>query len=382
LTQIPYYEAAQAITLAGGEDLNHCMQCGLCSSVCPWREVDSDFLVRRMIRQGQLGVEGYESENILFGCTTCNKCVINCLREVDIIGIVRAMRSMMVEVGSLPETLKTVSGSCRSHGNPWSEPREKRMDWAKDLDIPEFEKGTEYFLFVCCTSCYDPRCQNIARSLVRLLKKAGVSFGVIGSEESCCGESLRKIGDEKGFQRLADSNISLFMEHGVKKIITTSPHCLYAFTREYPELGGDFEVIHSSQFLAGLLKDNKLAADKCLTGQIAFHDPCYLGRHMEVFQAPRDALSAIGSKLVKMNREERSSLCCGGGGGRLWLETSPEKRFSTLRVQEAVEAGAEILATCCPYCISLLEDSRKTAGLENRLEVLELSELLLRAIVL
>ncbi len=380
MVRIPYYEVAQAITLVGGKDLTHCMQCGLCSSLCPWREVDSDFFVRQMIRQGQLGVEGYESENILFGCTTCNKCVINCPRQVDVIGIVRAMRSMIVEVGSLPETLKAVSGSCRSNGNPWFEPREKRLDWARDLDVPVFREGTEYFLFVCCTSCYDTRSQNIARSLVQVLTKAGVSFGVIGNEESCCGESLRKIGDEEGFQRLAASNINLFKESGVKKIITTSPHCLYTFSREYPELGGDFEVIHSSRLLARLLNEDRLIPSNSIDEPVAFHDPCYLGRHAEIFKEPRDVLKTLGAKVVKMRREERFSLCCGGGGGRLWLETPPEKRFSTLRVQEAVEAGAKILATACPYCISLLEDSRRTVGLEDQLEILELSEILAQTI--
>ena len=225
MAQMPFYEVNQMITFAGGEDLNLCMQCGLCAGLCPWREVGGEFIVRRMIRQGQLGLEGYESDDVLFGCTTCNKCVINCPRGVKIIDIMRVMRSIIAETGAMPETLKTVTGSCHSNGNPWSEPREKRMDWAAGLDVPEFTEDTEYFLFVCCTSCYDMRSRKIAQALVQLLKKAGVSFGVIGIEESCCGESVRKIGDEEGFGKLAGSNIALFKDKGVKKIITTSPHC-------------------------------------------------------------------------------------------------------------------------------------------------------------
>ena len=376
----PFYEVNEAIVLSGGIDLNTCMQCGMCAAVCPWREVDGEFIVRRMIRLGQLGVEGNEVEDILYGCTTCNKCVINCPRGVDIIGIMRAIRTMTAEMGGTPDTIRAVVGSCDSNGNPWGEAREKRTDWMKGIEVPAFSEDTEYLLSVCCTSCYDSRSRNIARSLVKLLDKAGVSYGVIGVEENCCGESLRKTGDEEGFQKLAAANTTLFNGRGVKKIIVTSPHCLYTFSREYPELGGEWEVIHHSQLLAQLVADGKLeVGDGLGDTKVAYHDPCYLGRHSEIFDEPRSVVEATGAQTVEMPREGRFSLCCGGGGGRVWMETPTEKRFSVLRVNEAVEAGADVLATACPYCISLLEDSRKTENLEDKLEVLDITELLSRS---
>jgi Fe-S oxidoreductase len=376
MAQMPFYEVNQAIALSGGDDLNLCMQCGLCAGLCPWREVEGEFFVRQMIRMGQLGVEGYESDNVLYGCTTCNKCVINCPRGVKIIDIMRAMRSIIAETGAIPGALKTMSGSCHSQGNPWSEPREKRMDWAKDLDVPAFGDDVEYLLFVCCTSCYDPRSRKVAQATVELLKKAGVSFGIIGAEESCCGESVRKVGDEEGFNKLANSNIALFKDKGVKMIIVTSPHCFYTFTQEYPELGGEFEVIHTSKLFNELVKDGKLSPKGDFGKKVAYHDPCYLGRHSEIYDDPREVLNAAGADMVEMGREKRFSLCCGGGGGRLWMETEPEQRFSYLRVQEAADAGATVLATACPYCISMLEDSVKTRNLDDALEIKELSEVL------
>ena len=179
-------------------------------------------------------MEGYESDDILYGCTTCNKCVIHCPRGVKIIDIVRSMRSIIAETGAIPGPLKTMSGSCHSNGNPWSEPREKTHGLGPGPRRARVRRRHRIpALFVCCTSCYDQRSRKVARATVDLLKKAGVSFGVIGTEESCCGESLRKIGDEEGFGSWSGKNISLFKDKGVKKIITTSPHCFYTFTNEY-----------------------------------------------------------------------------------------------------------------------------------------------------
>jgi len=373
----PFYEVNEALVAMGAEKLNLCMQCGMCAGSCPWRIVEGPFNIRRLIRMAQLGVEGYESDDILYGCTTCNKCVLKCPRGVTIIDVVKAMRAMIAETGSIPGALKTATGSVHSNGNPWSEPREKRSAWMKGLDVPVFDEGKEYLLFVCCTSAYDVRSQKIAKAMVKVLTAAGVSFGVIGEEESCCAESIKKIGDEETFMNTAGKNISLYSGKGVKKVITTSPHCYYTFSNEYPEMGAEFEAVHYTKLLADMLEDGILKLSGTIDKKVTYHDPCYLGRHSEIYEEPRALISAVtNGNLVEMNRNRQESLCCGAGGGRLWMETKPEWRFSDVRIHEACDTGASILATACPYCISMLEDSRKTTNKEDVIEIKDISELI------
>lgn len=377
-------EMREYLISAGAQTLDWCMQCGLCSALCPWREVSGhiseSFYIRRMQRLGQLGLEGFDAEEVLFACTTCGMCQLNCPRQVKIIENVRSMRSTTVEAGFVPGTLRSVIGSLHANGNPWSGPREKRMDWQRDLEVPPFTPDTEYLLFVCCTSCYDPRSQRIARSVVEVLKKAGVSFGVIGVEESCCGETVRKIGDEELFKKLAESNIKLFQSKGVKKILTTSPHCLYTFKYEYPELGGEFTVMHYTQLLAELAREGKLSFAGALNKRIAYHDPCYLGRHNGVFEAPRLLLQSLpGVELVELSRSKERSLCCAGGGGRLWAEVPRGERFGELRILDAESKEADILATACPYCIIMLEADCLALEKNEKIKVMEISELLIQS---
>ncbi|SHJ66386.1 (Fe-S)-binding protein [Desulfofundulus thermosubterraneus] len=374
-------EMKEYLVAAGAQTLDHCMSCGLCSALCPWRLVSGHtsevFYIRKMQRLAQLGLEGFDEEDVLFACTTCGTCQRNCPRQVKIIENVRSMRSTTVEAGFVPAPVRSVVGSLHANGNPWSGPREKRMDWLQGMEVPAFKPDTEYLLFVCCTSCYDPRSQKIARSVAGLLKKGGVNFGVIGVEESCCGETVRKIGDEELFRKLAESNIKLFKEKGVKKIITTSPHCLYTFKNEYPELGGEFEVMHYTQVLADLMQEGKLPLTVPLDRKVAYHDPCYLGRHNEIFEAPRTLLKAIpGAELIELSRAKERSLCCAGGGGRLWAEVPRGERFGELRVLDAEERGADILATACPYCVIMLEADCLALDKQEKIKVMEISELL------
>jgi Fe-S oxidoreductase len=378
-------EMRDYIATMGAETLNWCMQCGLCTNLCPWRlvpgETSERFNIRHMQRLGQMGMEGFEAEEILFACTTCSMCQSNCPRGVKIVDNVRAMRSSIVGAGMAPANLRPILGSAHAQGNPWSGPREKRTAWQEGLDIAQFGADKEYFLFVCCHSCYDPRSTKVARSIAKLLQHAGVSFGVIGAEESCCGESMRKLGDEELFQKLAQSNIELFNGKGVKKIITTSPHCLWTFKNEYPELGGEWEAIHYTELLNQLLSDGKLSFPKSLGKKVAYHDPCYLGRHSQIYDAPRKLLTSIADvQPVELERTGALSLCCAGGGGRIWGEVPMGERFGELRIVDAANQGAEILTTGCPYCLNMLTDACKSLDKQDSLEITELSELLADAL--
>ncbi len=370
----PLTEAAEAIIEAGGEALKACYQCGLCTATCPWNLVRS-FLTRRIIHESQIGLLELEGEDVWL-CATCGSCVERCPRGVEIIDIFIAIRRIGTQWGVIPKALKTAIGSIGTLGNPWGEAREGRADWAEDLGVKAFAPGTELLYYPCCTPAYDRRARRIAVATVGILKKAGVDFGILGPEENCCGESVRKVGEEDLFGNLAQANIEAFKGHGVRKILVSSPHCYHTFRNEYPDLGGDFEVVHVTQFLAELMAEGRVRPTKSYPKKVAYHDPCYLGRHNKVYEEPRGVLQGIPElELIELPDSRQESLCCGGGGGRIWMETKKEQRFSDIRIQQALEIGAEVLAICCPYCMLNLDDSLATMEKEDVLEIRDISEI-------
>lgn len=372
MTFTPMLEVNEMIREMGGIDLNECMQCGLCSGICPWGSVDSPFLTRVLIRMGQLGMEGYETDDILFACTTCKLCEENCPRNIKIINIIESMRTSIAEYGGLPGSLKAVTGSIHANGNPWSGAKEDRFKWAEGLDLPKFDSSKEYLLFICCTSCYDPRGVKIAKAIIDIFNKAGLSYGIIGEDEKCCGQAIKKAGALSEFEILKESNESLFKQNGVKKIITTSPHCLTAFQNDYNLEG--IEIFHYTEILLMLINEGKLDISKKLEKKIIYHEPCYMGRHASLYNEPRELIEQIGD-IIEFDDNREVSLCCGAGGGRMWMETEAGKRFSDLKAKEAGEKNSEIIATCCPYCVNMFEDSVKTTGLSDKILVKDLAEI-------
>jgi Fe-S oxidoreductase len=297
---------------------------------------------------------------------------------VDQIALGVSLRRVASEYDVFPAAVKparTAGGSCLTDGNPLNEDREKRADWAKGLSVKTFEEGTELLYFVGCYYSYDPRLRKVAEATVSVLTAAGVDFGILGTKENCCGESVRKTGNEEAFKTLARENIKTFVDHGVKKILVSSPHCYHTFVNEYAEFMANFEVVHVSQFLLELLERGRLELPGEVNRKVTFHDPCYLGRHNGIYDAPREVLARVpGVETVEMADHREKSLCCGGGGGRIWMETPKEERFSNLRVEQAHATGAGVLVTSCPYCITNFEESRLTLDLEDALEVKDLTE--------
>jgi len=377
----PLSEVRDIVKEEGGEIAKLCYQCGLCSAVCPWNLVRS-FIVRRLMHETQLGLVDFEGEDMWL-CATCRACVQRCPRSVEVIDVMRALRRVTTEVGAgkVPDSLRIAIKNIAAVGNPLGEPQEKRADWAKDLDVKTYAKGTEILYFPGCIPAYDPKVQRVAQATAKILKKAEVDFGILGAEINCCGESARKAGNESLFQNLRQNNINAFLEAGVEKIITTSPHCYDTFKKEYPESGGNFEVMHFAQFLAELLREGRLKLTKELNKRVAYHDPCYLGRHNDIYDEPREVLESIpGLELVELPNSGDDSLCCGGGGGRIWMETKKGERLSDLRLDQALEAGDEILAIACPYCMVNLEDSVLSSNKEDVIEIRDIAELVQEAI--
>jgi len=287
----------------------------------------------------------------------------------------------MVEAGSVPRSLQGAMSSLAMEGNPWLGGRAARANWAKATTVKAFTKGMEVLYFPCCTLAYDPEATKVACATVNILEKAGVDFGILGLQEVCCGEAVRKAGNESLFHRLAESNIKTFRENGVRKIVTTSPHCYYTFKKEYPELGGHFEVMHYTQYLGELINEGRLKLTKEVRKKVVYQDPCYLGRHSGIYDEPRQVLNSIpGLELVEFPNTRENGLCCGGGGGRIWMETKKGERFSDIRVEQAVNIGADIIATACCYCMLNFKDSVATVPRADGMEVRDISELVSEAI--
>jgi len=322
-------------------------------------------------------------------CTTCMACVEECPITIDNLDIIREMRTLKVEEGTqVPAMVGDTLESVFKYGNPYQGPKNKRKEWAQDLELKDLSKGekAELLYFVGCGPSYDDRLQKIAQSAVAVFKKAGLDIGVLGNKESCCGEPAKRLGEDGLLEEIIMNNYELFEQFGIEDVIMSCPHGLKMFREEYPlykeklevETEGVLKPQHHTEVLSRLIKEKRFAFSKELRKRVTYHDPCYLGRHLGIYEPPREIIRAIpGIDFVEMDRNRRNSFCCGGGGGRLWMEEfGAKEKIPEIRVRDAAAVQAQILITSCPYCMSMLEDAVKTAGYEESLEVKDLLELM------
>ncbi|RJQ67650.1 MAG: (Fe-S)-binding protein [Desulfobacteraceae bacterium] len=374
--------------------IHRCFRCGYCKFPGDWSDVTNCpayaryrlesysaggrlWLIRAWI-EGEIEWSQHLAE-IVYACAACKNCVEKCplpFRE-DIVQMVVAARNTMVAMGRLPAAVKTYLQNVQLHGNPYGLAAKRRGAWMQGLDVATYS-GQEFLYFVGCEGAYDTRAKGAARALALLLRKAGVSFGVLGSDETADGNDIELLGEEGLTEALAEKNIRRFNAGGAKKIITLSPHAYNAFKNIYPRFGGRFEVFHYTQILADLIGRGKFQAAAHNGAAVAFHDPCFLGRWNNEYHAPRKILKSIpGLRLVEMERSRKSTLCCGGGSGNYVIDLlgGSEDSPARLRVREAHAAGAGVLAVACPNCLTMLEDAVKVEGLEEKLSVRDVAEL-------
>jgi len=317
-------------------------------------------------------------QEILFSCATCANCVEHCVFTFseDLVNIFISAREEMVNDGIIPPPVRDYLKNININGNPYKEPASERGKWAEGT-LVETYKDQEYLFYIGCVGSYDERGKKIARAVGNLLVKAGVSIGILGDKENCDGNEVRTMGEAGLFQFLAEKNIALFRDLGVKKIITLDPHAFNTFKKDYPALDGEFEVYHYTQILAPLIQSGKIPLKK-LNDKITYHDPCYLGRHNGEYNAPRKILKAIpGIELVEMDRSRENAFCCGGGGGNFFTDIlgGGEDSPSRIRVREALDTGAGIIAVACPQCAKMLDDAVKIEQLDDRLKVMDVAEI-------
>jgi Fe-S oxidoreductase len=316
----------------------------------------------------------------IYTCTMCKYCSRRC--NTDVTAIIKALREEAVERGSvLPEVRDFLENVCK-YGNPWKEPRKKRGQWVNGTEIKNYEPGNEFLYYVGCEGSYDTRGNKMAKTLGETLLAGGISFGILGYDEDCDGNEVNMLGEKGLFQYLAENNIRKFKELRVKKIVTLSPHSYNVIKNEYPNYGGNFEVMHYTQLLRDIIKKGKLNVSKGLKARVTYQDPCFLGRYNREYDAAREILRGIsGIELVEMERNKEDSFCCGGGSGNFYLDLlnggvdSP----SRIRVREAYSTGAEILAVACPACMIMFDDAVKVEGLEEKLTIMDISEIVKRA---
>jgi Fe-S oxidoreductase len=319
---------------------------------------------------------------MLYACTNCNNCVQSCKFPFseDIVSMIDAAREDMVADGLVMPRVARFFQNIEAYGNPYRELRENRGRWAEGSGIEPYN-GQEYLFYVGCVGSFDERGQKAAKAVGELLVKAGVSFGILGSAEECDGNEVNIMGESRIFEMLRDKNASLFRQKGAKKIITLSPHSLNVFRNEYPD---GFEVWHYTQVLGGLIEKGKLKPSAKLDAKVTYHDPCFLGRHAGEYEAPRQILKAIpGLKLAEMERNRENAFCCGGGSGNFYTdffgggESSPAR----IRVREAAETGADVIAVACPACAVMLGEAVKDEGLTEKMAVKDVAEILSESVL-
>ncbi|GAV25097.1 putative iron-sulfur-binding reductase [Carboxydothermus islandicus] len=320
-------------------------------------------------------------EDTIWACTTCRACQEVCPVYVEHIPkTIELRRNLVLMESSFPQEVQLTFRNMENNGNPWGVGWANRADWAEGLEVPilgeiENPEEIEYLYWVGCAGSFDERNKKVSRALVKILKTAGIKFAILGTEEKCCGDSARRIGNEYLYQMLAQENIETMNNYQVKKIITACPHCYNTLKNDYPQLGGNYEVIHHSELIARLLAENKIKLNSTDNRRFTYHDSCYLGRYNRVFNEPREVLKNVGVKLTEMSRNRETSFCCGAGGGRMWMEETLGERINVERTRQALDTSPEGIAVNCPYCLTMLEDGIKAFDKTEEVKVYDIAEL-------
>jgi Fe-S oxidoreductase/nitrate reductase gamma subunit len=368
-------------------DFDACIECGRCQAACPAYLAGTALSPKRVIVKLKRHLHGQLPGPIhgelitpeeLWACTTCMACVQECPAFIDIVDTILDLRRYLtLSEGALPSTAPLSLQNIQRAGNPWGLPAAERLAWAEGLDVPLMEEGkeVEYLYWVGCSAAYDKRNQSIVRSMVKILKAADVSFGVM-TEERCCAEFGRRLGEEYLYQTMQQANIEAVNQYRFKKVLAHCPHCFNTIRNEFPQFGGSYEVVHHSVLIQELLAAGRITPRKPLPATVVFHDSCYLARYNGIMEAPRAAVAALpGLRVIDPPRARERGLCCGGGGGHMWMEVPSEKRVNVIRVEELMATGAGVVGTACPFCLAMVDLGRKVKEAEETLQVKDVSEL-------
>jgi succinate dehydrogenase/fumarate reductase iron-sulfur protein len=371
-----------------------CTKCAICYSSCP-AALDRRFLGPASLSANYRFITDSRDEGLderlqaiadnVWLCTSCHTCTLNCPKDVDSSTAVVEERSLMIETsGLIPKNVQEVLTSAAKYHNPMRMPAGKRTEWAKDLGIRELPAigKADILYFPGCSAAFDLRNQEIARAMAAIFKAMGADFAIVGNEEWCCGDHLLRLGEKGLFEMLAEHNVAMFKKFAIKQIVTLSPHCFHTFTHDKPYTDAELNVQHYTKLIAEALGQGKIKLSKAIKKRVTYHDPCFLGKRNEIYDAPRQILRSIaGLEFVEMPRTREHSFCCGGGAGRVWTEDStPEGRPCVARAQEALDVGAEVIATACPFCLTTLEDAVKVLDCEGKIVVRDIAELVKEAL--
>ncbi|MHB8104979.1 MAG: (Fe-S)-binding protein, partial [Dehalococcoidales bacterium] len=391
-------------TWKGLFDSYSCTECGRCSDNCPATFTQKPLQPRLVIHDIKMNLlknakkdghpelaligeqgEGSVKEEVIWECTTCGACMEVCPVFIEHVPRIVDMRRHLVEMkAKFPDELLTLFENMEQRSNPWGIAPAERIKWAADITVKPFETDkTEYLFYVGCAGAFDARNRRTTLSMAKILDKAGISWGTLGRDEMCCGDSLRRLGNEYVFDRMAQANIKMFAEKGVKKIITQCPHCFSTLKNDYQQYGVKLEVVHHTEFINSLIQEGKLKLNPTAElGKLVFHDSCYLGRYNGVFDAPRQVIAAAtGNAPCEMERNRDKGFCCGAGGGRMWMEEKEGSLINIARVEEALTKEPNTVCVACPYCMTMFDDGLKDKEAADKVQVLDLAEIVAKALV-
>jgi Fe-S oxidoreductase/nitrate reductase gamma subunit len=375
-----------------------CLNCGRCEAACPSNISGMDYSPRSLVQVlhktmvESLGKPKSKTSQELYSdaftdfytwqCTTCGACTLLCPSFINPVDeVVDMRRYQALTTGKLPKSIADTLRNIERQGNPWGIPAQDRLNWCADLNLRELTPGdeTDVLYYVGCASAFDDRNKKVARSFVGLLNKANVNFGILGFDETCCGETARRMGNEYLFQVFAEQNLEAMSKIKFKRIVTQCPHCFNTLKNEYPQFGSSYRVQHYTEFLSELTLTTNISPDgNGLKGRLAYHDSCYLGRYNQIYQAPRQLIKNAKVNAIELPRKAENSFCCGGGGGQMWLETDPNTRINHRRLAEALQANVDVVATACPYCMIMFDDAIRSKGVNEQIQVMDIAEILER----